>query len=114
MSQLEGPEAASLYQDNLQGLRKGTQFEERGKGFPYIVIHYIVGLGEWRREKKKKEEEKGPEKKQREAGGAESKKREKDIRKKQKARPRSPHRQRLEGIIEEVGPEQLLTGRGRG
>lgn len=90
MSQLEGPEAASLYQDNLQGLRKGTQFEERGKGFPYIVIHYIVGLGEWRREKKKKEEEKGPEKKQREAGGAEKQEKGKRHQKKTKSKTPKP------------------------
>ena len=31
MSQLEGPEAASLY--NFQGLRKGIEFKEGGKEF---------------------------------------------------------------------------------
>ena len=69
---------------------KGTQFEERGKGFPYIVIHYIVGLGEWRREKKKKEEEKGPEKKQREAGGAEKQEKGKRHQKKTKSKTPKP------------------------
>lgn len=64
MSQLEGPEAASLSRDlgRAHSLRRGERDSHP---------HYIVGLGEWRREKKKKEEEKGPEKKQREAGGAE-------------------------------------------
>lgn len=51
-------------------------------------LHYIVGLGEWRREKKKKEEEKGPEKKQREAGGA--KKHEKGKRHQKKTKSKTP------------------------
>lgn len=52
-------------------------------------------------EGEKKGRRKGPEKKQREAGGAE--KHEKGTRHQKTKRPQSTHRQKLEGIIEEVG-----------
>ena len=54
MSQLEEPEAASLYQDNLQGLRKGTKFEERGKGFPSSLHSGFRGVEEGEKEKERR------------------------------------------------------------
>ena len=46
MSQLEGPEAASLHQDNFQGLRKGIEFKEGGKEFPSSLHSGFRGVEE--------------------------------------------------------------------